>query len=430
MCRRYGPALRLLSGNAIPRIGKRPTADASDRHHVRVMSAHSFEGRPDVVSASARRSTTRKWSWRVGRIAGIDLYVHVTFPLLFAWIALNAAGAGANARTVVVTLTLTLAVFVMVVLHEGGHALTARRFGIRTRDITLLPIGGIARLERMPREPREELLIAVAGPMVNLVLAGLLYGVLALTGVTSIRGELEKAATAVTLTSAVAQLIAINIWLAAFNLLPAFPMDGGRALRALLVAHTRDYAKATVKAARVGRVFALIFALVGIFALESPMLALIALFIWLAGTSEAIAVQTSAILEHVPVANVMVTDFRTLSPTDSLEKAADLTIEGFQHDFPVLAEGTLVGLLTQRDLLKGLADRGRDSTVAEAMRRDFSTAAADEQADVALERLSEMRGAAMPVMRGDALVGVVTSENVAEFLSLRVATQRRNGATS
>ena len=394
------------------------------------MSAQPFEARPDVAAASATGSPNRKWSWRVGRIAGIDLYVHATFPLLFAWIALNAAGAGANARTVVATLALTLAVFVIVVLHEGGHALTARRFGIRTRDITLLPIGGIARLERMPREPREELLIAITGPLVNIVLAGLLYSVLALTGVTSVRAELEKAATAVTLTSAVAQLLAINIWLAAFNLLPAFPMDGGRVLRAIIAARTRDYAKATVKAARVGRVFALIFALVGIFALESPILALIAVFIWMAGTSEAIAVQTSAILEHVPVSDVMSTDFRTLSPADSLARAADLTIEGFQQDFPVIADGTLVGLLTRRDLLKGLTDRGRDSTVAEAMQRQFSTATADEQANSALERLSGIRSAAMPVMRGDALVGVVTSENVAEFLSLQAATQGRNGVTS
>ena len=364
----------------------------------------------------------------MGRIAGIDLYIHVTFPLLFAWIALNGFGGGANARTVLVTLALTLAVFAIVVLHEGAHALTARRFGIRTRDITLLPIGGIARLERMPREPREELLIAVAGPAVNVVLAALLYGGLAASGVSDVRPELEKAATAVTMTSAIAQLTAINLWLAAFNLIPAFPMDGGRVLRAILAARTRDYTKATVKAARVGRVFALIFALVGIFALASPMLAIIAVFIWIAGTSEALAVQTSALLEHVAVESVMITDFHTLSPTDRLEKAADLMIEGFQQDFPVTAGGTLVGLLTRRDLLKGLAEAGGSSTVGDAMQRQFSTASANERADLALERLSGMRGAAIPVTRGDELVGVLTAENVSEFLSLRAATRRRDAA--
>jgi Zn-dependent protease len=352
----------------------------------------------------------------------------VTFPLLFAWIALNGFGGGANVRTVLVTLALTLAVFVIVVLHECGHAVTARRFGIRTRDITLLPIGGIARLERMPREPREELLIAVAGPAVNVALAALLYGMLAVGGVSDVRPELEKAATAVSLTSAMAQMVAINIWLAAFNLIPAFPMDGGRVLRALLTVRTRDYTKATVKAARVGRVFALVFALVGVFALASPLLAIIAVFIWIAGTSEALAVQTSALLEHVPVESVMITDFHTLSPTDTLGKAADLMIEGFQQDFPVTAKGALVGLLTRRDLLKGLAEAGGSSTVGDAMQRQFSTAAVNERADVALERLSGMRGAAMPVTRGDELVGVLTAENVSEFLSLRDATRRGDAA--
>lgn len=352
----------------------------------------------------------------------------MTFPLLFAWIALNGFGRGATARTVLFTLALTLAVFVIVVLHEGAHALTARRFGIRTRDITLLPIGGIARLERMPREPREELLITVAGPAVNVALAALLYGLLVVGGVSDIRPELEKAATAVTLTSAMAQLIAINVWLAVFNLLPAFPMDGGRALRAILVIRTRDYTRATVKAARVGRVFALIFALVGIFALASPMLAIIAVFIWIAGTSEALSVQTSALLEHVPVESVMITDFRTLSPTDTLERAAELMIEGFQQDFPVTVRDRLVGLLTRRDLLKGLAQAGASSTVGDAMQHHFSTASVNERADAAFERLSSMRGTAMPVVRGDELVGVLTAENVSEFLSLRAATDGRDGA--
>ena len=362
-----------------------------------------------------------RWSWRIGRIVGIDVYIHATFPLLFAWIALNGFRGGANARTVLATLALTLAVFLIVVLHECAHALTARRFGIETRDITLLPIGGIARLERMPRVPRQELLIALAGPALNVALAVLLYGVLALTGQTAVRAELERAATSVTLTSALAQLIAINVSLAAFNLIPAFPMDGGRVMRAILAMYTHDYAKATIKAARVGRLFALVFALVGIFWLESPMLALIAVFIWAAGTSEAIAVQTAAALEHLPLSTVMVTDFRTLAPTDTLARAADLTIEGFQQDFPVTDHGALVGMLTRRDLLRGLAERGSDAAVADAMQRTFSTASVDDAAESALERLATGRGVAVPVMRGDALVGVLTAENVSEFLSLRAA---------
>ena len=382
----------------------------------------------DMPSAAPTVRATRKWSWRIGRIAGIDLYVHVTFPLLFAWIALNGFSGGANVRTVLATLALTLAVFTIVVLHECGHALAARRFGIQTRDITLLPIGGIARLERMPREPRQELIIAIAGPVVNVVLAVLLYGVLALAGVTAIRAELEKVATAMTLTSVLAELVAINVWLAAFNLLPAFPMDGGRVLRAVLAMRTSDYAAATVKAARVGRVFALLFALVGIFWLDSPMLALVAVFVWLAGTSEALAVQAAAALEHVPLANVMITDFRTLAPNDTLARAADLTIEGFQQDFPVTAGGALVGMLTRRDLLKGLAERGSTATVGDVMQRRFSTASVDDQTESAVERLTATRNPALPVMRGTELVGVLTADNVSEFLALRAAARGRHDA--
>jgi Zn-dependent protease/CBS domain-containing protein len=325
-------------------------------------------------------------------------------------------------RTVTATLLLMLAVFGIVILHECGHALTARRYGIHTRDITLLPIGGIARLERMPREPKEELLVALAGPAVNVVLAAVLYGAMALTGARGVRLALEQAAAGPGLTSALAQLIAINVWLAAFNLLPAFPMDGGRVLRALIAMRSHDYVRATMTAARVGRAFAFLFALIGIFWLQSPTLALVALFVWIAATGEALAVQTSAALEHVPLSGVMVTDFRTLAPNDTLEHAAELTIDGFQQDFPVVDRGALVGMLTQRALLRGLAQHGSGAIVAEAMQRDFPTASVDDPPESALERLRGAQGGTMPVLRGQELVGVLTSDNVSEFMSLRAAT--------
>ena len=364
--------------------------------------------------------STRSWSWRIGRIAGIDLYIHATFPLLLLWIALGALGR-ASLRTVLATGALTLVVFVIVVLHECGHALMARRYGIRTRDITLLPIGGIARLERMPREPRQELLVALAGPAVNIALAALLYAGLAASGPANVRLALEAAATDVTLTSVTAQLIAINVWLAIFNLIPAFPMDGGRVLRALIVMRRHEYVKATVTAARVGRVFALLFALMGIFWLESPTLAIIALFVWIAATSEALAVQTAAALEHVSLSGIMITDFRTLAPNDTLMRAAELTLDGFQHDFPVVENGTLVGMLTQRGLLRALAQVGSKARVGDVMQRDTPTASVDDEAQSAVERLVTLRTASLPVLNGRDLVGVLTSENLSEFLSLRAA---------
>lgn len=401
-----------------------PTAPSVPTRHLPLVSSHALT--PTHGRRQARdTASSPKWSWRIARIAGIDLYIHATFPLLFAWVALNAHGRGATVQTVLAILVLTLAVFVIVVLHECGHAFTARRFGIRTRDITLLPIGGIARLERMPRAPTQELLIALAGPAVNVVLAVVLYAGLTLAGDTTMNAELSRSATSLTLTSALAQLVAINVTLAAFNLIPAFPMDGGRVLRAILAMRSHDYAKATATAARVGRGFALVFAVVGIFLLDSPTLALVAVFVWIAATSEAISVRTSAALAHVPLSAVMITDFRTLEPNDALSLAADLTIDGFQEDFPVTDHGALVGMLTRRDLLRGLAAQGRDATVGDAMRREFPTAAIDDRADSALERLAGAHGAAVPVLRGQELVGVLTVGNVSEFLSLRAATAGR-----
>lgn len=366
-----------------------------------------------------------KWSWRIGRIVGIDVFIHATFPLLFLWIALSGLGGGATAQAIVATLVLTLAVFVIVVLHECGHALVARRFGIRTRDITLLPIGGIARLERMPKEPRQELLIALAGPGVNIVLAAILYAALSVVGGGNVMQELARPAVAITPTTALAQLLGINIWLAAFNLIPAFPMDGGRVLRAIIAMRNHDYAKATAAAARVGRAFALVFALAGVFWLHSPTLALVAVFVWIAATSEALAVQTSAALEHVSVANVMITDVRTLAPNDTLARAAQLTIEGFQQDFPVVDQGALVGMLTRRDLVRGLAEYGSDAAVVRAMQPEFPIATLDETAESALKRLASARGTALPIVRGRELVGVLTAENVSEFLTLRAAGKGR-----
>jgi Zn-dependent protease len=361
-----------------------------------------------------------KWSWRIGRVAGIAIAVHATFPLLLAWVALAALGAGGTPAAVLAAVGLVLAVFATVVLHELGHALTARHFGIRTTEITLLPIGGIAHMERLPREPRHELLITLAGPAVNVAIAGLLYAGLALAGM-SPRLPVLATGGAVSPSMLLAQLLWLNLWLAAFNLLPAFPLDGGRVLRALLAMRHHDYARATATAARVGRAFALLFGLAGLFVLRSPFLVVIALFVWLAAATEAAAVQTAAALERVPLTQLMVTDVRTLGPDEPLARAAELTVAGFQQDFPVVEGGVLVGMLTQRDLVRGLAESGGTGLVRAAMRREFGSATPEEQAEDALRRLATSGERTLPVVRGGTLLGVLTTENVMEFVTLRAA---------
>jgi len=200
-----------------------------------------------------------KWSWRLGRFAGIDVYMHATFLMLLAWMAVSYYLPRQSMTDVVNGLAFILALFAIVILHEFGHALTARRFGIRTRDVTLLPIGGVARLERMPEDPRQELLVALAGPGVNVVLAGILLLVLVPTATLEAVNEIRLVGG-----HFLSKLLWINVSLAAFNLIPAFPMDGGRVLRALL-AMRMDYVRATQVAASVGQALAIVFGFIGLF---------------------------------------------------------------------------------------------------------------------------------------------------------------------
>jgi CBS domain-containing protein len=204
-------------------------------------------------------------------------------------------------------------------------------------------------------------------------------------------------------------------------MIPAFPMDGGRVLRAVLALRSGDYARATEQAARVGQIFALLFGVVGLFGNVSPFLVFIALFVWLGAAGEAAAVRTTSTLDSISTARVMITDVRTVSPADPLSRAVELTLAGFQQDFPVVEEGGLVGVLTRTDLLKGLSARGMQAPVGELMRREFPVAAPDEPVEHALARLKTAGTQALPVVRGRELLGVLTSENVSEFIMLRAA---------
>ena len=200
-----------------------------------------------------------KWSWKLVEVAGIGVYVHATFLLLIGFVGLSHWRQGQTVDAVLGGVGFILALFACVVLHEFGHALMARRYGIKTRDITLYPIGGVARLERMPDDPRQELRVALAGPAVNVVLATALFAALQLAGLWRPLGELS-----VTTGSFLERLMIVNILLATFNMLPAFPMDGGRVLRALL-ATRMEYTRATQIAATLGQSTALVFGLVGFF---------------------------------------------------------------------------------------------------------------------------------------------------------------------
>jgi Zn-dependent protease/predicted transcriptional regulator len=363
------------------------------------------------------------WSWRIGRIAGIDVHVHLTFLLLLAWVGIEHYTAHGELGEAVGGLAFILALFGIVVLHELGHALTARRFGIRTRDIILLPIGGVARLERMPDDPRQELLVALAGPAVNLVLASGIYVVLALGEGLSPVGEALRVGG-----DFLEQLFWVNISLALFNLLPAFPMDGGRVLRALL-ALRMDRVRATEVAARIGQSIALLLAFLGLF--FNPMLIFIGLFVWLGAAEESSMVQMRSAMDGIPVTRVMITDFRTLRPDDPLAKAIEFVKAGIQQDFPVVEDGRLVGVLTRNDLLTGLGRRGAEARVGDVMQRDFIAVDPHDTLRTALAGLKECDCRTLPVVQHGRLIGLVTADQLAEVLMIQQAARgehrRRHG---
>jgi Zn-dependent protease/CBS domain-containing protein len=355
------------------------------------------------------------WSWRIGRIAGIDVYMHPTFLLLLLWVALAHFFAHNDLAEALYGVGFVLALFGIVVLHELGHALTARRYGIRTRDITLLPIGGVARLERIPENPWQELAVAVAGPAVNVVMAGGIYLGLVLAQGLSLSpvhsvfrvggGFME-------------QLLWVNLALVGFNMVPAFPMDGGRVLRALL-AMRLDYVRATQLAAWIGQGFALVFGLLGLF--FNPFLIFIAVFVWIAGAQEAGVVFMRSALGDIPVMRAAITDFRALGPDDRLSQAVEHLLGGFQQDFPVVEDGRLVGVLTRNDLAAALGRSGPETRVGDVMQRHFITADPREMLQTAFARLQDGHCRTLPVVKDGHLLGLLTADNLAEVLMIQQA---------
>lgn len=354
-----------------------------------------------------------RWSFRIGSIAGIRIDLHVTFVLFVGWIAVAQGLLMRSTERALSSALTMLLIFACVLLHELGHALAARRYGIRTRDIILLPIGGVARLERMPDKPAQEIVVALAGPFVNLVIAALAWvwlgGPLVLSAPSLQGGMLES-------------LLSVNLLMLGFNLVPAFPMDGGRVLRALL-AFRMPLLRATQYAVIIGQGFAVVFAIVGFF--FNPMLMVIALFVFLAAGEEHAVVRTRASLSGLPVRAAMITDFQALEVGDPLQRAVDLLMAGSQRDFPVTDGGVPVGVLTRADLLVALQRFGIGTAVGDVIATGRQVAEAGEPLDDVLRRMRAMNRPALAVVSGSRLVGMVTLENVSELLLVQQALRRR-----
>jgi Zn-dependent protease len=357
-----------------------------------------------------------KWQWKLGTFAGIDVFIHATFLLLIGWVGLSHWIENQTWSSVLSGIGFILALFMCVVLHEYGHALTARKFGIKTRDITLYPIGGVARLERMPEKPMEELWVALMGPAVNVVIAAILFAVLYLTGSLVPFSDLTVASG-----NFLERLMTVNISLVLFNLIPAFPMDGGRVLRALL-AMRMDYVRATQVAASIGQGMALLFGLVGLFG--NAALLFIAFFVWIGASQEASAVQFKNVIGGIPVGRAMLTDYKSLSPRDSLSRMAQLILAGSQHDFPVVDDnGHVAGVVTRDDFLAALTQHGQNIAVSAVMRGNPPEVDSYDMVELALTKIQESGFPSLPVTHAGQLVGIVTAENITEYLMIRAALQ-------
>ncbi len=355
-----------------------------------------------------------RWSYKVAEFAGIGVYVHATFFVLLAFVAIAFLVQGAGPAGALAAVAFILTLFACVVAHEFGHALAAQRFGIRTKEITLLPIGGVARLERMPREPMQELWIALAGPAVNILIAALLLGWLVAADWWRPVGEVGIMGPG----AFVERLLMVNLFLVFFNMLPAFPMDGGRVLRALM-ATRMDYTRATILAASIGQAMAIGFAFLGLF--TNPLLLLIAFFVWVGAGQEAAQVQMRSVMADIPVRRAMITQFSILQPGDSLAKAVELILSGSQQDFPVVMGDEVVGILTRQDLLSALARLPQDTPVSQVMQREFRQIDESETLEQAFTQLQECSCHTMPVTSHGRLVGLLTMENVGEFVMIQTA---------
>ncbi|TVS18876.1 MAG: site-2 protease family protein [Planctomycetaceae bacterium] len=351
--------------------------------------------------------------WEIGKLAGISVRIHWSFLLLPAIVA-GSVGSTAGAQAALGAVLFILAIFGCVVLHELGHALAARRFGIGTQDITLLPIGGVARLQRMPRQPLQELVIAVAGPAVNVVIA---VSILIGTGLGP-NGAATLLESNVLSGSFLGRLFWANVGLVIFNLLPAFPMDGGRVLRSVL-AMMMPYTRATDWAAAVATVMAVLFGLVGL--LGNPLLILIALFVFMAARGEAMMVRMQPEADIVQAGVVQAGDLmqQQFLTVPSYARVSDLAAwmpRMNQRDFPVLEGQRLVGMLRDTDVSMAMASGQRDRTAADLMRRDIPTVLRN---DALLETYTEMERkglGSLPVADAGGLVGLLSRERVRRWM--------------
>jgi Zn-dependent protease/predicted transcriptional regulator len=363
-----------------------------------------------------------RFSYRVFRVFGVDVRVHVTFVFIVAyfavvWGALRKPGGGWGALYGVL---LVILLFALVVIHELTHARVAQHYGIKVTSITLLPIGGLANMEEIPEEPRKELVISVAGPLSNLVLGGIMVAILPLivNWSTLTASQVSNLIFQRSFLGAYMYVLVSNLFLGVFNLLPAFPMDGGRVFRAVL-AFRLGRPRATRVAVFVGQGLAIAMAIAGLFFGGGILLVLVAIFIFIGAQAEGAQDPVQRVLASVRVKQVVRPGVHVARPGQSLGELAARLFHSYQEDFPVVGgRGDVEGILTRDRLIAMLGQHGVDYPVAEAMRTDFPTIGLEDRVAYALEEMRAGHFKAVPILDDGRLAGMLSMEDISEVYSL------------
>ncbi|WP_150451174.1 site-2 protease family protein [Arenibacter lacus] len=354
----------------------------------------------------------------LGRVAGIKIEVHWTFSLLLIWVALIEVKAGADLTRILLNELLILLLFGCVVLHELGHALTAKKFNIETKKIMLLPIGGVASLEKMPEKPGQELLVALAGPAVNVVIAFLLALTVPFKYYFGLNAtEMTEVLYTPSLQNFIFYLFIANVMLVLFNLIPAFPMDGGRVLRALL-SYRLGRVEATRIAAGIGQTLAVVFSLLGLF--YNPFLILIAFFIFFGAYAENQMVKRTSLIKGHIAKEATLTNITILSPVHSVQEVVDLLLAGTEKDFVVMDQDEIVGIVAHKDIVKHA--RTPSLLVKEIMGKNFTTVDATTSLTQVYEMINREKNGFFPVVEDKKLIGAIDQVNLSEFILLKSAT--------
>ncbi len=356
-----------------------------------------------------------KWSLRIARFAGINVFVHWTFLILLGWIYFSYLGQGNSALESLNGVWFILALFACVLLHEFGHALTGRRYGIKTERITLLPIGGVASMEKMPEKPIQELWVALAGPAVNVVIALLLFAVLYATDGFPNLEELEASQLNNFSKLFLFNLFVVNVLLVVFNLIPAFPMDGGRVLRALLAMYY-DRGRATQIASQIGQFLAIAFVFLGLF--YNFWLIFIGIFIYLGAGAEANYESTRAVLIKYQVGAAQMNQFTLLHGFETLDHAVKLLLDGQEKEFLVTEENEIIGAITRDDIIRGLQESGGQTPVRQFTNRELIRLQYDQPLQEAYEEMNRRKVTIAPVYENGELSGVLNQENILEMIMI------------